>query len=298
MATLSREDIISLIDPFRQRPELSRRADGELMEILVKLHSNLYEFKHEHYKMQSRSIVNDLMKKERELQIREEEIQIKEKRLRDSEFKLSQNRRENWISSPDHFQTDDDERSSVPVRVTQHATNDHEEYVNRPPDFPKRECLLNTPSCPIIQPRRSQPVITDEYDAELREALRLSEEEEFKARQAAANSAREREEFEEAMAISSKMAFTESIPKNLISNSDVRIDMSNFSGIPADVTEEFLSNVYILLKNQDFVGAKELYTKISGGSCSWLMRLKCGNSALRQKIMSKDPEAYKCIKCD
>lgn len=277
MSSLSREEIISLIDSFSQRPDLRSRSDGELMNILVALHSNVYEFKHEHYKFQARNLVNDMMRKERELQIREEEIQKRETRIRDSEFKLRQSK------SPETRES-----------------NSNDSYV-RSPDPVRTECLIGPAVIHQSPPRsqiRYQQSDQDEMDAELREAIRLSEEEEFRVRQAAVRARQEKKEYEDAMAESSRTAFQETTVKPVESSVDVKIDLTSFQGVPADITEEFLVNVYTALKNQDFDRAKEFYNKISGGSCSWLMRLKHGNFALRQKIMSKDPEAYKCIKSD
>jgi hypothetical protein len=260
---MNRSQILHLIDPFKKKPQLQDKTDEQLTNILTKLRENLYEYEFNDYFFDRSSVMNNLIIREQEVMVKEKELEIKEKELEQLRVRLL--------------------TASSPIR----------DQV-RKPDQSYRETLL--PSSMPFNNRNYSSNREMSIDSELAEALRISEEEHNKRieRDKLDNEAieRERDEYELLMR-QSEDAFKDE--KNVVVRTTDGLNLSFFNDKPEGITDEFLISFYSSLKALNFEEARAQINTLPMECSRWIIKLKCGNSTLRQKLQSKDPEAYKCL---
>jgi len=313
------EKIISIIDPFFERPTLVDKSNAELTSIFEKLNDSLYSYSHNDYAPEK--IIPLLSKKFRELKRREDELNLREKNIkqRESEMGISSSRKKKSLPFYDAptFATP----KHTPLRSTK---NEHQkakrddDYV-RSPDKPVRMRLIDDDD-EDEEMRMALNNSREQYRVEqMRRALIESQNEELRREEesyrakierdriALEEEKRERERQEKDILASRRLQEDEdnaiaqslkSAPKEYIDDEDdIKIDMSRFTDKPSDISEDFLKEICLLLKKQEFENARKKMQELSAGSIAWFIRLKCGNGTLKGKIVSRDAEAYKCILC-
>lgn len=308
------EKIISIIDPFFERSALASKTPDQLTEIFEKLNGSLYSYSHEDYAPEK--IIPLLSKKFKDLKRKEEELTRRERALKQREAELGLSSAAKTRTFP--FYDAPTNSSFVTPRNTPKRTD--ADYV-RPPDKPVRMRLIDDEpedeamrialdnsreQYRIDQLRRA--LIQSEEDERRREEEsyrakierdRLALEEERLERERLEADLRahriQQEEEDNALAETLKSASVQ--VKREESTDDIVIDMSRFQDKPSDISEDFLRDICVMLKNQEFENVRAKMKELSAGSIAWFIRLKCGSSTLKSKIVSKDAEAYKCILC-
>lgn len=261
---MKRVTLLNLIDPYRKRPELAEKSDEDLERILTRLHESLYEYKFNDYTYnKSSDIIGGIILKQQELVIKEEELRLKEDELKRFQDELK-NSYKNINNKPTLF-------------------SPNEDYV-RPPDKIKREQLISTDNNEDEEFNNILRKSAEEYNNIQIEKERLERERVEK----------ERDEIESTMRMTSTQVFALS-PKKEVNNNVEGLDFSIFSNKPEEVTNEFLTELYLLLKSYDIDSARTKINSLSIQSVQWLMKLKSKSGTLRQKITSRDNEAYKCL---
>ncbi len=335
--------LLSLIDPFAEKPYLMEKTHDELMGIFDKLNINLYEFEHKDY-APSRVLPSiakkfrDVSSKEQELARREENIRKKEAeygirsqlRTRDLTDFAGTKRRDSNASTPSSIQRQVSSNISTPNNVQkqnsiskhQNANLDHFATLtteNQVKHNTQSENVRNPD--PIIRTR----LIAEDLDPEMEYAMRLSSDEFYRTSNINAAISKSMEDAkreedasyrhqemrkareEKYMKKQSEMqdeyddAFASSLNQKQVDikyeEEEINIDITKFSDRPPDVTAEILKEICILLKKQDFDGARKIIGTLSSTSSAWVVRLKCEKGSLKSKIVSRDVEAYKCILC-
>lgn len=306
------EKIISIIDPFFERSALASKTPDQLTEIFEKLNDSLYGYSHDDYAPEK--IIPLISKKFKDLKRKEDELSRREKAVKQREIELGLSSGAKTRSFPFY------EAPGKSSFATPRNTPKRDDYV-RPPDKPVRMRLIDDE--PEDEEMRTALINSREQFRidQLRRALIQSEEDERRREEESYRAKLERdrlaleeerlererleadlrahrlqqEEEDNALAETLKSAAVE--VKKEHSTEDVVIDMSRFQDKPSDISEEFLKDICVMLKNQEFENVRAKMKELSAGSIAWFIRLKCGSSTLKSKIVSKDAEAYKCILC-
>lgn len=318
--------ILSLIDPFGEKPYLAEKSHEELLDIFDKLNTSLYEFSHKDYAPSK--VLQSLAKKFRDVSAKEQELSRREEAIKrkESEYGIRSQLRTREISEQPQMK-----RTPMSAKASEQRTKHDvveqkvrsidryserykqqaaEKEVVRPPDLVKRTRLVEDEEDPELEyaMKLSSDVFYGNPDHDIKCAISKSmedtrREEDESYKQQEMRKAREeiymkkqsemQDEMDDAFATSSKhQAAVEEID-----DEEINIDISKFSDRPPEVTPEILKDICVLLKKQDFDGARKIIGTLTATGSSWIVRLKCEKGTLKAKIVSRDVEAYKCILC-
>lgn len=310
---MDKQIIISLIDPFGERPHLLDKSEEELMKHFETMNNTLYVYHHKDYA--PGKVLPTLAKKFRDLSSREAELERREQMIRKKEADYGirstlRTRQYPFFESPPAVM-----RSSQ--RQTKPAEEKNPDNV-RPPDPVRRMRLIDDDEDMDEETRRAIEMSRNDFyrkrndDDDIQRAIQLSqqdarreEDESYRLKiererqeeeRLAKKQQEEQEQLEKALLESTKPRVIEEKP-SVVDPNDIQINMEYFKDKPEEVTYDFLKDVCILLKQQDFDGARKKIAELSVGSTSWFVRLKCETGTLKNKIVSRDVEAYKCILC-
>lgn len=301
--SMDRTLIIGLIDPFGERTHLSDKSDEELMEIFDKMNTTLYSYSHKDYT--PGKVLPMLAKKFRDISSRESELDRREQMIKKKESDYGirstlRTRQYPFYDSPAALRSaqmqqkpaSDTVRPPDPVRRMRLIDDDGDDDMRRAMELSREDFHRRNNEDEI---QRAIRLSEQDTRREEDESYRLKKEREKEEQEMARKRHEEQEELERALLESSVVKPTE-VPKN-VNDDEITINMENFADKPDEVTYEFLHDVCLLLKKQDFEGARKKIGELSVGSTSWFVRLKCESGTLKGKIVSRDTEAYKCILC-
>lgn len=295
--------ILSLIDPFGEKPHLAEKTHDELMEIFEKLNNSLYEYTHKDY-APSR-VLQSLAKKFRDVSSKEQELVRREEAIKrkETEYGIKSQLRTREISQPREKTLQStkstpkktfakqseiiEERKPIPVKTTRLIEEEHD---------PELEYAMKLSTDAFYQ--GSEHGVKKAISRSMEDARREEDEsyrqQKIRNEEYAKSQSQIQDDFDDAFATSINGKNDSGVE---ISDEDLNIDLTKFQDKPSEITPEILKEICVLLKNQDFDGAKKIIGTLSAASSSWIVRLKCENGTLKSKMVSRDIEAYKCILC-
>lgn len=269
---LTKTQILALIDPKHERPELVNEDSNTLMKILFNICTKRYIYKFEDYTVSKSEIQRSAGKRIAELERRERMLKLREHEL---------NLKEQEISSG-YFQ----KKSSLPIADEVRA-----------PDRIIKERLIE----PFVPHSLDDVLYQSGREYDLQEAerrfleesaknsfktqrLNISEEEELElALKASLNDFNEK--------IISKL---ESVKTEIVERKDCP-NYEKLLNLHKDFTKEIADGMFGRLKELDFDGFKIYLGTIPLSIQSLLGRLSFEGSTLKQMIFRKDPNTYKCL---
>ncbi len=269
---LTKTQILTLIDPKHERPELVNEDSNTLMKILFNICTKRYLYKFEDYITSKSEIqrsagrrIAELERREKMLKLREHEINLREQELSSDRFlKKSSLLIANEVREPDRIV-----RERLIEPFVPHSLDDVLYQSGREYDLEESERRFIEESA---------------KDSFKTQRLGISEEEELEiALKASLN------DFNES--IISKL---ESVKTEIVERKDCP-NYEKLLNLHKDFTKEIADGMFTRLKELDFEGFKTYLGTIPLSIQSLIGRLSFEGSTLKQMVFRKDPNTYKCL---